>query len=133
MKILLGDNQFFGVNHFDLEKGHISNKKEFVKYEKGYPDGSTVDSEGGLWSCRWGGSSVVRFDSNGKLDEVIELPVANVTSCTFGGENLDTLFITTARWSMTAEQINQNPIAGGLFSEFITTECRIIVLSSYNK
>ena len=101
---------------FDLEKGQISNKKEFVKYEKGYPDGSTVDIEGGLWSCRWGGSSVVRFDSNGKIDEVIELPVANVTSCTFGGENLDILFITTARWSMTAEQINQNPIAGGLFS-----------------
>ena len=101
---------------FDLENGEISNKQEFVKYEKGYPDGSTIDSEGGLWSCRWGGSSVVRFDPNGKVDQIVEVPVESVTNCTFGGENLDTLFITTARWGMTQQRIDSNPLAGGLFS-----------------
>ena len=101
---------------FDLEKGEISNKKEFAKHERGYPDGSTVDSEGGLWSCRWGGSCVIRFDPDGKVDEIVEVPVESVTSCTFGGENLDTLFITTARWGMTQEQIDNKPSAGGLFS-----------------
>jgi len=101
---------------YDLENGKISNKQDFVKYETGYPDGSTVDSEGCLWSCRWGGSSVVRFDPTGKVDQIIEVPVANITSCTFGGSDLKTLFITTARWSMTEEEINQNPEAGGLFA-----------------
>ena len=101
---------------FDLEKGEISNKQEFAKHDRGYPDGSTVDSEGGLWSCRWGGSSVIRFDPNGKVDEIVEVPVESVTNCTFGGENLDTLFITTARWGMSQEQIDNNPSAGGLFS-----------------
>lgn len=101
---------------FDLEKGEISNKQEFAKHDRGYPDGSTVDSEGGLWSCRWGGSCVIRFDPNGKVDEIVEVPVESVTCCTFGGENLDTLFITTARWGMTQEQIDNNPSAGGLFS-----------------
>ena len=101
---------------FDLEKGEISNKKEFAKHERGYPDGSTVDSEGGLWSCRWEGSCVIRFDPSGKVDEIVEVPVERITSCTFGGENLDTLFITTARWGMTKEQIDNSPSSGGLFS-----------------
>ena len=101
---------------FDEEKGTISNKKEFVKHDRGYPDGSTVDSEGCLWSCRWLGSCVIRFDPNGKVDDIIELPVANITNCTFGGENLDTLFITTARWGMSAEELEASPQAGGVFS-----------------
>ena len=101
---------------FNLENGEISNKQEFAKHERGYPDGSTVDSEGYLWSCRWGGSCVIRFDPNGKVDDIIELPVENITSCTFGNKSLQTLFITTARWGMTKENIEKNPEAGGLFS-----------------
>ena len=101
---------------FDLEKGVISNKKEFAKHERGYPDGSTVDNEGYLWSCRWGGSCVIRFNPKGKVDDIVELPVENVTSCTFGGKNLQTLFITTARWGMSKIEIEKNPESGGLFS-----------------
>ena len=101
---------------FDLSNGTISNKKDFASHERGYPDGSTADSEGFLWSCRWGGSCVIRFDPNGKVDSIFELPVENVTSCTFGGEDLQTLFITTARWGMTEDQIEKNPQAGGLYS-----------------
>ena len=101
---------------FDLESGKISNKQEFASHERGYPDGSTVDSEGYLWSCRWGGSCVIRFNPKGILDDIIELPVENITSCTFGGKNLQTLFITTARWGMTKADIEKNPEAGGLFA-----------------
>ena len=101
---------------FDLANATISNKTEFAKHERGYPDGSTVDSEGCLWSCRWGGSSVIRFDPKGNPIDVIELPVENVTSCTFGGKNLQTLFITTARWGMSKEDVQKNPQAGGLFA-----------------
>ena len=101
---------------FDIKNGTISNKKEFAKFERGFPDGATIDSEGYLWSCRWGGSCVVRFNPNGKVDDVIELPVKNITNCTFGGSNLDTLFITTARWGMSDDELKKNPEAGGLFS-----------------
>tara|TARA_B110000438_G_scaffold145209_1_gene139783 strand:- start:1706 stop:2602 length:897 start_codon:yes stop_codon:yes gene_type:complete len=101
---------------FDLENGKISNKREFAIHARGYPDGSTVDSEGYLWSCRWGGSCVVRFNPKGEVDDIIELPVENITSCTFGGHHLQTLFITTARWGMSKEDIEKNPEAGGLFA-----------------
>ena len=59
---------------------------------------------------------MIRFDPSGKVDEIVEVPVERITSCTFGGENLDTLFITTARWGMTKEQIYNSPSSGGLFS-----------------
>ena len=101
---------------FNLEDGIISNKQDFASHERGYPDGSTVDSEGYLWSCRWGGSCVIRFNPQGKVDDIIELPVENITSCTFGGKNLQTLFITTARWGMSKEDIEKNSQAGGLYS-----------------
>ena len=106
------------INSYDcnIEEGTISNKKFFAKHERGFPDGSIVDSDGFLWSCRWGGSCVIRFDPNGKVDDIIELPVQNITSCTFGGKDLKTLFITTARYGITQEEIKQQPLSGGLFA-----------------
>ena len=107
---------------FNLEDGVISNKEEYAKHERGYPDGSTVDSEGYLWSCRWGGSCVIRFDPKGRVDDIIELPVENITSCTFGGQDLQTLYITSARWGMSKEDIENKPQAGGLFSIDLDTK-----------
>ena len=104
------------VYDYDQNNKKISNKQNFAKFERGYPDGSTVDSEGFLWNCRWGGSCVVRFNPNGEVDKVIELPVPNITSCTFGGKDLKTLFITTARMGMTKEEIQNTPHAGSLFA-----------------
>ena len=104
------------VYDYDFDNKVISNKKKFASFDRGYPDGSTVDSEGFLWNCRWGGSCVVRFDPNGKVDRVIELPVPNVTSCSFGGKDLKTLFITTARMGMTSEELENKPHAGSLFA-----------------
>jgi sugar lactone lactonase YvrE len=82
---------------FDLERGFISNQRHFSNLERGVPDGSCTDSEGFLWNARWGGSCLVRFDSNGTVDRVIELPVTQPSSCTFGGEHLEILFVTSAR------------------------------------
>ena len=106
------------INSYDcnIEEGTISNKTFFAKHERGFPDGSIVDSDGCLWSCRWGGSCVIRFDPNGKVDDIIELPVQNITSCTFGGKDLKTLFITTARYGISQEQMKQQPLSGGLFA-----------------
>lgn len=68
-----------------------------VPEEQGIPDGMTVDAEGGLWVALFGGSAVRRYRPDGRLDAVIELPVTQVTACTFGGPRLDQLYITTSR------------------------------------
>ncbi|MBL6455600.1 SMP-30/gluconolactonase/LRE family protein [Belnapia sp. T6] len=75
-----------------------SARREFLRFREadGHPDGMTVDAEGCLWVCHWGGSRVSRFRTDGQLLGRIELPVENVTSCAFGGADLRTLFITTA-------------------------------------
>ena len=82
--------------NFNLDDGSLSDKKVFFDFERGLPDGSTIDSEGYIWNCRWGGSCVVRIDPNGNIDQIYELPVENVTNCVFGGGDLKTLYITTA-------------------------------------
>jgi sugar lactone lactonase YvrE len=60
------------------------------------PDGLTVDADGGVWVAVWGGYAVLRHDPGGQLLETLELPAARVTSCVFGGPDLDQLYITTA-------------------------------------
>ena len=55
-----------------------------------------MDSEGYLWNCRYGGGCVVRVAPDGEVERVVEMPCGNITTCTFGGEGLRTLFITTA-------------------------------------
>ena len=101
---------------FDEESGEITNKTKFATFNRGIPDGSTMDSEGFIWNCRWGGSCVVRFDPLGRVDRVLEVPIANVTNCVFGGKDLKTLFITTARQGLSKEYVTKNPYAGSLFA-----------------
>ena len=81
----------------------------------GYPDGLAVDREGGVWCAHWGGARVTRFDADGRISEVVRLPVYNVTKCAFGGEHLDRLFVTTARKGLDADASRAQPQAGGLF------------------
>jgi sugar lactone lactonase YvrE len=83
---------------FDPETGEIGRGRWFFAgYERGDPDGSAVDSEGFLWNCRYGGGCVLRLTPDGRIERVVELPCGNVTTCTFGGPDLATLFITTAQ------------------------------------
>lgn len=81
----------------------------------GHPDGSTVDAEGCLWSTRTGGGAVVRLDPKGRVISRLELPVSQPTACAFGGPGLETLYVTTARQKLTAEQLEAQPLAGDLF------------------
>jgi L-arabinonolactonase len=99
---------------FDLDEGRISNKRPFAKFDRGVPDGSTVDADGCLWNARWDGSCVVRFTPRGDVDIVIEVPVAKPTSCAFGGPDLADLYITTARYGGTREALAATPLAGNL-------------------
>ena len=97
---------------FELESGELSNKKNFATFDRGHPDGSTIDTDGCVWNCRWGGSCIVRFTPSGKVDQIIEMPVQNITNCIFGGSDMKTLFITTA----SNEDKNKNDLDGSLFS-----------------
>ncbi|WP_077963320.1 SMP-30/gluconolactonase/LRE family protein [Ensifer adhaerens] len=82
---------------YDPEAGAISGERHFFTgFDRGSPDGSAIDSEGFLWNCRYGGRCIARLAPDGSLAEVIEMPVSNITTCTFGGVDLKTLYITTA-------------------------------------
>ena len=103
---------------YDNETGAISNEKVAVQIPQdlGFPDGMTIDEEDMLWVGMWNGNAVIRFNpKTGKVLQKIEVPAHNVTSCAFGGKNLDTLFITTASIDMTDEEKQQFPLAGSLF------------------
>ena len=95
---------------FELDSGELINKKNFATFDRGHPDGSTIDTDGCVWNCRWGGSCIVRFTPSGKVDQIIEMPVQNITNCVFGGKDMKTLFITTA------SNEDKNNLDGSLFS-----------------
>jgi sugar lactone lactonase YvrE len=101
------------VFDYDATTGAISNEQPFFKdFGRGLPDGSSMDSEGFLWNCRYGGGCIVRVAPDGKVDRVIEMPVDNITTCTFGGPERKTLFVTTAG----AAANPSHRLAGGLFA-----------------
>ncbi|MCR8657472.1 SMP-30/gluconolactonase/LRE family protein [Paenibacillus endoradicis] len=103
---------------YELETGHISNRRVVVQIPDhlGFPDGMTIDAEGMLWVAHWGGWCVTRWNPlNGQLLQTVPVPASQVTSCTFGGTDLDTLYITTARVGLSEEELSKQPDAGGLF------------------
>ena len=104
---------------YDDTNGNITNRRVAVKIPNGIgaPDGMTIDVEGNLWVALWGGGIVGKFNPlTGELLQKIKVPASNVSSCAFGGKNLDILFITTARQWMNEEQLKKFPLSGGLFS-----------------
>ena len=98
---------------FDLdEDGELSNRREHIRLPEGagYPDGMTCDREGGLWIALWDGGRIARYHADGSLDREVALPISRPTSCIFGGEALDRLFVTSA-----ATGCDDEPLAGALF------------------
>ena len=101
------------VYDYDQATGAISNERPFLEgFARGLPDGSAMDSEGYLWNCRYYGNCVVRVAPDGRIDRVVEMPVQNITTCCFGGEDLTTLYVTTA----SAHAPLGDRLAGSLFS-----------------
>jgi len=85
------------VYDYDERTGSIGKPNPyFFGFSRGLPDGSAIDEEGYVWNCRWDGSCVVRVAPNGQVDRVIEMPTRNITNCTFGGKDLNILYVTTA-------------------------------------
>jgi sugar lactone lactonase YvrE len=98
---------------FDPVTGAVAGRRSVIPIDGGLgsPDGLTVDAEGGVWVALWGGSAVHRYSPEGVLDERLELPVTNVSSCCFGDRDLGTLYVTTA-----ARGAAHEPLAGAVFA-----------------
>jgi len=105
------------VYPFDLATGAMGEARSLIRFPEdgSVPDGMTADAEGCLWIARWGAGCVVRVTPEGAVVDRVDLPVSRVTSCTFGGEDLGDLYITTARADATREELAGEPLAGGLF------------------
>lgn len=100
---------------YDIDTGAMGPRRVFATPEV-MPDGATVDSEGFLWSAAWGGGRITRYAPDGRVDREMALPVRRPTACTFGGPDLGTLFITTATWRETAEDLRHQPLAGAVLA-----------------
>ena len=103
---------------WDRLRSRLDDRRPFFEtFARGLPDGSCMDAEGYVWNCRVvGGSCLARIAPDGSLDRVAELPCSWPTSCAFGGEDLDTLFVTSARFTMSTQHLADNPVEGGLFA-----------------
>ena len=103
------------VYDIDLSTGSINNKRRFISFteEDGFPDGMTIDNDGRLWIAFWGGSKIMCVNPDSKaIEELVSFPVSKITSCAFGGEKMDRLFITSAKVQVNEED---EPMAGKTF------------------
>lgn len=108
------DTETGRVDVFDYRDGELRARRPFVRIDGalGAPDGLCVDSEGAVWVALWQGGAVHRYRPEGTLDGRVELPVTQVTACTFGGPGGDELYITTSRQDVPA---GEQPEAGAVF------------------
>ena len=119
------------IYKFNYEKktGKVSKKNLFVHIpkNKGKPDGICIDSEGFLWVACWDGGCVIRYNILGKIDKIIKMPISRPTSVCFGGENLKTLFITSAKKLNKFNKVEKN--SGNIF--YIKTNIQGIKTNFY--
>lgn len=101
------------IDVFDYADGELSGRRPFVTIEPddGAPDGLCIDANDGVWVALWGGSQVRHYDATGQLDDVLYLPVTQVTACALGGNDGRQLFITTSGYQLGDSQ----PSAGSVF------------------
>ena len=108
------------INAWDFEPvtGALANRRVFAQFagESERPDGAAVDSEGFYWSALYRGGKVVRLSPRGELVAEFPLPALCPTMCAFGGPDLKTLYVTTARQMRGAEELSRLPHSGGIFA-----------------
>lgn len=123
----LGDDRFWmadsldgqiSVFDYDHGSGAIANRRMFADFSASdfTPDGGTIDAEGYLWVAVWGGWKVVRLSPDGRVDRTVAMPVSQPTSCMFGGLDLATLYVTSARWGLSEAALADQPMAGDVFA-----------------
>lgn len=106
------------VYDYDLASGAIANQRVFaaVPEEDGVPDGLCVDAEGFVWSAHWGGWRLTRYAPDGRIEQVVPMPVPQPSCPAFGGDDLATLYVTSAAIAMSAAELDKAPFGGGLLA-----------------
>jgi L-arabinonolactonase len=99
---------------YDLSDGVATRRRVFAEMTR--PDGATVDADGCYWAASFGYGEVIRFAPDGRIDRRVPLPTTQVSMCAFGGQKLDTLFVTTGTFRLTEERMAEQPLAGALFA-----------------
>lgn len=99
-------------------KGALTNRRIFARIpeSEGRPDGLAIDRDGGVWCAIWDGWCLRRYLPDGTLERTIDMPVPRPTSVCFGGPDLATLFVTSARTRLPASTLSEAPLSGGLFA-----------------
>ena len=117
-RLVTADSVLDTLFSYEIGPDGLKNRRVFqAGFGRGVPDGSCMDAEGGIWTARVaGGACVTRTGPDGKVIEIVELPCTWPTSCVFGGEDLDTLYVTSARFTMDAQHLAVHPWEGGLFA-----------------
>jgi sugar lactone lactonase YvrE len=110
-------DRFIRAFAYEAGSGRLGAGRPTVELQEtaGKADGLCVDDAGCVWVGLWAGGAVHRYTPDGRLDTVVRVPAGQVTSCAFGGPDRSTLFITTARVGLTADELRREPLAGGLF------------------
>lgn len=93
-------------------EGEVVDRRQFATAPRGVPDGLVVDERDGVWVALWDGGAVVRFSPEGEIDRVVEVPTPHVTACTLGGDDLQTLYVTTSKHGLERD----DGCAGAVFS-----------------
>ena len=102
---------------YDLACGESRAPRMLAKpLDLGIPDGSAIDAEGCLWNARWDAGCVARFTPDGEVAATVAIPARRVTSCAFGGDTLEMLFVTTARVGLAEQDLALQPQSGGIFA-----------------
>ncbi len=104
------------VETIHLDADGLPTHSEPLVHIDAIPDGLSVDAEGAVWVALWDGGAIHRYTPDGRLDRVVEVPGGFITSCAFGGPDLTTLFITSARDGLPDDQLRKQPHAGALFA-----------------
>lgn len=100
---------------YDARSGEVARLRVFAEVPDAEPDGATVDAEGYLWSAQWGGSRVVRYAPDGRIDLAVALPASQTSCVSFAGTALDRLCVTSASVGLGDEQRAAEPLAGAVF------------------
>ncbi|MBV9785172.1 MAG: SMP-30/gluconolactonase/LRE family protein [Acidisphaera sp.] len=105
---------------YDPDSGAVANRCVFAQLtglpDKAGPDGAAVDRDGFYWCAVYGAGVLHRYDPDGRLERTVAFPVRHPTMPAFGGAGLETIYVTSANWSLTPEQRRAEPDAGGLFA-----------------
>lgn len=119
-RFYLADSARRRIFVFDADPvtGALSERRVFAEVAEGHgtPNGLAIDAEGYVWAALWDGWCVVRYDPAGAVDRIVNLPVPRPTSCAFGGADLRTLFVTSARVRLSAAQLREAPLSGSVFA-----------------